>query len=208
MKLYFVRHGESEANVLHVISNRGYQHGLTSKGRQQAQDLATQLQSTGASHIYTSPLLRAVQTAAILSNQLQIPYTLTDALREYDCGVIEGKSDAESWQLHRQLKADWLEHRLWECRIEQGESFLDIRSRFVPWIDQILETHASSENLILVGHGGTFACMLPLILTNLDIAFVLNQSFPNTSYVLAEVTCRGLVCLEWCGTVLLSPDHP
>ena len=32
MKLYFVRHGESEANVLGVISNRGFQHPLTDTG--------------------------------------------------------------------------------------------------------------------------------------------------------------------------------
>lgn len=48
--------------------------------------------------------------------------------------------------------------------------------------------------------------MLPLILTNLDIAFVLNQSFPNTGYVLAETTSGGLVCLEWCGSALHLPD--
>ena len=29
MQLYFARHGESEANVLKVISNRGCKRGLT-----------------------------------------------------------------------------------------------------------------------------------------------------------------------------------
>ena len=36
MKLYFVRHGESEANLLREFSNRGYKHGLTERGFQQA----------------------------------------------------------------------------------------------------------------------------------------------------------------------------
>ena len=40
MKLYFVRHGESEANLLHELSNRGLRHGLTDLGREQAGLLA------------------------------------------------------------------------------------------------------------------------------------------------------------------------
>ena len=40
MRAYFVRHGESEANILEVISNRGSVHGLTEKGRRQANQLA------------------------------------------------------------------------------------------------------------------------------------------------------------------------
>jgi len=39
MKLYFARHGESEANTLGVISNRGLKHGLTDTGRLARMDL-------------------------------------------------------------------------------------------------------------------------------------------------------------------------
>ena len=41
--LYFVRHGESEANLLHEFSNRGLKHGLTDKGRRQAAALVHKL---------------------------------------------------------------------------------------------------------------------------------------------------------------------
>ena len=40
MRIYFARHGESEANLLHVFSNRGVKHGLTARGRAQAETLA------------------------------------------------------------------------------------------------------------------------------------------------------------------------
>ena len=43
MRLYFVRHGQSEANVLRVISNRDLPHHLTDMGRQQAEALARSL---------------------------------------------------------------------------------------------------------------------------------------------------------------------
>ena len=45
MNLYFARHGESEANIQNVISNRGWPHQLTLNGRQkQAARLAEQSQ--------------------------------------------------------------------------------------------------------------------------------------------------------------------
>ena len=96
MKLYFVRHGESEANTAHVISNHGWMHPLTETGQQQARDLAARLSPIGAKIIYTSPLRRAVETAEILALALKLPVQVDDALREYDCGDVEGKADAES----------------------------------------------------------------------------------------------------------------
>jgi broad specificity phosphatase PhoE len=98
MRLYFVRHGQSEANVLQVISNRGLEHGLTEPGRAQVSSLARRLAGLPFARLYSSPLLRAVQTAEMLSSELGLPFETKDALREFDCGIIEGKSDTLSWQ--------------------------------------------------------------------------------------------------------------
>ena len=35
MRLYFIRHGESEANLLQVFANRGFKYGRTELGREQ-----------------------------------------------------------------------------------------------------------------------------------------------------------------------------
>jgi broad specificity phosphatase PhoE len=123
-KLFFVRHGESEANVLKVISNRGLRHGLTEKGRRQAAELASNLRGSEATRIYSSPLLRALQTAEILSSALGVNYDVTDALREFDCGIAEGRSDPESWDLHRQVMEDWLQRGELDARIVHVESYL------------------------------------------------------------------------------------
>jgi broad specificity phosphatase PhoE len=196
MLLYFVRHGESEANVLRMISNRDLKHGLTYKGRQQAAELADNLRGAGAGRIFTSPLLRAVQTAEILSSALDTDYEVTDALREFDCGIAEGRSDPEAWELHRQVMENWLQAGNPAARIDQGESYLDIQDRFVPFVQYLLE-EAGSVDSILVGHGGLYLCMLPVVLLNVRAAATL--PFPNAAYVLAEGRQQGLVCLEWCG---------
>jgi broad specificity phosphatase PhoE len=43
VNLYFIRHGESEANTRHVISNRESNFHLTPTGRQQIEALAEKL---------------------------------------------------------------------------------------------------------------------------------------------------------------------
>ena len=200
MRLYFTRHGESEANVLREISNRGRKHPLTEKGRQQARALAAELLPAGITAIYTSPLLRAVQTAAILSEALGVGFEITDALREYDCGILEGKSDPATWDAFWALREAWWPGRQWERRIEGGESFLDMQTRFVPFIDGLLAAdHLRDSNLVLIGHGGLYISMLSLVLVNVDHEFAAHQPFPNTGIVLAETGLHGLVCREWCG---------
>ena len=203
MKFYFARHGESEANLLRVISNRGSVHGLTEKGRLQAAALGQSLAQSDIAAVFSSPLLRAVQTAEILSTALNLDTTVTDALREYDCGVIEGKSDAQSWALHLRTREDWLLRGQWERRIEGGESYLDIRRRFEPFIQRLLAEFPQEASLLLVSHGGLYSCMLPLVLANVSFEDALHWPFPNTEIVLAESRTQGLVCLEWCGKTVI-----
>jgi broad specificity phosphatase PhoE len=202
MKLYFVRHGESEANVSQTISNRGWIHPLTERGRQQALLLAANLEAVGAAKIYTSPLRRAVETAEILAEKYKLPIEITDALREYDCGILEGRSDAESWRLHAEEKEKWLVEGNLAFRIEEGESFIDIQARFQPFLRNLIDRYLSSEVVILVGHGGTYQCMLPTVCVNLEREDGLNLPFHNTGCVVVESTQQGLVCRNWCGTKL------
>jgi len=199
MRIYFVRHGESDANVLRVISNRNLPHGLTERGQQQVEDLAKVISRISFRQLFSSPVLRAVQTAEILSEKFQIGFELTEALREYDCGIIEGKANAESWALHRKVREDWIVRHQWESRVEGGESYIDMQNRFVPFIHRLLENGNAEENILLVGHGGLYMCMLPAVLSNVSLDVASTLPFPNTAYVMAETRPEGLVCLEWCG---------
>ena len=87
MKLYFVRHGESEANLLHEFSNSGHRHPLTARGIEQARTVARSLSGLQVARIYSSPILRAVQTAQILAEQSSASVTVTEALREWSVGI-------------------------------------------------------------------------------------------------------------------------
>lgn len=107
MRLYFVRHGESTANLPRVFSNSGLQHPLTAKGIEQAQAVARALSGEPVECIYSSPILRAMQTAQILAESRQAPLHITEALREWSVGSYEGTADPVGWKLHRQVQEDW-----------------------------------------------------------------------------------------------------
>jgi probable phosphoglycerate mutase len=195
MKLYFTRHGESEANIQHVISNRVSPFGLTELGRRQAQSLAETLSDIPIAAIFSSPVLRAKETADIVSRYFYLPYQVTEALREYDCGYLEGRSDEESWKQHRKYYEDWTVHHDYSSKPTAGESFIDIQNRFLPFIEAL--KHRNDEHILLIGHGGTFHLMLPLVLTNIDSDFVRAHALGHTEAVIAELCDDGFKCLQW-----------
>lgn len=205
MKVYFVRHGESEANVLREFSNWGLKHGLTPRGRAQSQTLATRLAGLPGVHLYSSPILRAMQTADILAQTWGGRFRVTEALREYDVGVWEGRSDPAGWAEYEAVNAAWLRGD-WEQRMSGGESFLDMRDRFVPFVQDLIQTHwDTGTTLALVSHGGLYRCLLPLVLTNITPQFAAATPIGNADYILASQDCDGLHCVEWGGRPIPPP---
>jgi probable phosphoglycerate mutase len=198
MKLYFVRHGESEANIQHVISNRESPFGLTERGKAQAKALAENLRDIPITAIYSSPVLRARETAEILSQAFHLPYQITEALREYDCGILEEKSDAESWRLHGEIAADWTLNHNYLRKPAEGESYVEIRERFIPFVKGFAQNglHAQ-DHILFVSHGGLLQLMLPEVLTNIDHTFVRSNGIGHTQCILAESVHNELVCKQW-----------
>jgi broad specificity phosphatase PhoE len=174
------------------------QHGLTRKGREQAAVLANRLHGSPITRIYSSPLLRAVETSVIVANRLDLDYEVTDALREYDCGILEGRSDEASWRTWRELFDAWAIHQQYDRRIEGGESFRDLRDRFVPFIRGVVSRYENTRHDILcVSHGGVYQMMLPIILKNVDRARISRYGMDYANCVVAEARPDGLVCVAW-----------
>lgn len=197
MKLFLTRHGESQANMERIISNRDLPHALTAKGRAQAMALAEQLATERMTAIYTSPILRAQETAQLIGERLGVPVSTSDALREFDCGHVEGRGDAEAWAAHNTVVAAWANHDYAQC-VPEGESFLDMQARFVPFVQHLVDTHADADTaVLLIGHGSLLTHMLPLVLANLDRAFIDQQGMRNCVYIRAVVNGRQLVCEQW-----------
>jgi broad specificity phosphatase PhoE len=210
MKLYFARHGESEANVQQIFWNQPEKYGLTDKGREQARSLADSLVGIAFVALYCSPVLRAVQTAGIVGRRLGLTPEVADGLREWNTGILEGQGyNKETEALHRWVTVQWLKHNNHDARIEgadknhPGESYNDIAARFMPLIDRLEKTYGNTDaNVLLISHGGTLICMLPLLLSNVDKAFSLTWGTPYATPIVTELHDGKWVCLRWGEDVL------
>lgn len=203
MKIIFARHGESQANIARIISNRDLPHALTALGRQQALQLAHELRNEGVSALYCSPIPRARETATLIGEQLHLTPVIADGLREPDRGIVEGRGDAEAWRMHDDIAQRWLEGNEHDARIEGGESFNEIRRRFTAFVDGLIAQHGNTDDVVLcVAHGAVLLMMLPLVLSNVPAAFQLRQTFPNCATVVAVYHAGELRCVSWCGEYL------
>ena len=87
--IYIIRHGQTEKNRANVLQGRS-DIPLNDSGRQQAEEARNRLIKAGIHFdlVYTSPLIRAVQTAAIIAEG--IPQLKDGRLIEMDYGPFEG----------------------------------------------------------------------------------------------------------------------
>ena len=107
LSLTLVRHGESEANVAHMLS--GWMDvPLTERGRHELEDLRLSVDYPKAEILFSSPLQRCRDTAAILfPDMLAI---VSDRFKEIDFRSLEG-TILHSKEEIRSYFADWVADR-------------------------------------------------------------------------------------------------
>lgn len=155
-KLYLVRHGQSAGNA----EGRFGGHGptpLSELGKYQAEITGKLLAKEGVTAIYSSDLLRAVQTAEPLSKLLDIPVIATPAFRERNVGVLEGLTFDESKATHpRDYYA--LVNRNVHHVITNGESYRHLLRRTTGELWEILRNH-TGERIAIFSHTGAICFM-------------------------------------------------
>jgi broad specificity phosphatase PhoE len=147
--IVMVRHGETDWNR----DNRFQGHAdppLNGAGREQARALAPQLELEGATALYTSPLARAHETAAILGEQLALELRVLDDLREVDVGSWSGLTRAEVEACFPEGYRRWLEYgHGWD----DGETYEALGERVASALADIAAKHPD-ERVLVVTHGG------------------------------------------------------
>ena len=91
LKIWFIRHAESEANPRRIYANEGDLFPLTANGRQ-ARAMARRFSSLEIRAVYTSPILRAMQTAEEICKDQEDRDASTPELSEYNMSIYEGTS--------------------------------------------------------------------------------------------------------------------
>ncbi|MEO6700101.1 MAG: alpha-ribazole phosphatase [Jatrophihabitantaceae bacterium] len=125
---------------------------LSESGRAHAERLALRLADQDASLVLSSPRARALDTAAPIARQHELPVTWVDALRELDFGELEGRTYQEIEASLPDLWAAWMT-RPTEVRFPGGESYRDLRARVSQAIDDVRRSRPG-QTIIVVAHGG------------------------------------------------------
>ena len=202
LKIWFIRHAESEANLQRIYANEGCSFPLTVNGLQQARTFALRFSSLEIRAVYTSPILRAMQTAQEICKISKTEMLIAPELREYNMGIYEGTSSLPGTSgaiSDAETKIRWYEHNDFDARSPGGESLNDMRRRFLPFVKRPSENCGDPGILVMVTHGGILTAMLPFVFENLDFDFVQARPIEHLGIVKGEAKDGRLVCVEYDG---------
>ena len=180
--IYIVRHGQSEAND---PDRYGLDTNLTEKGKQQAKAIAQRLKHHHFDAIYSSPLIRAKETAETIAAEHNLAVVTKEKLKERYSGVIEGRKVAEvDEELRDVLKQRHeLPYEQWKkITIAEGrETDEQIMGRFITALREIAVDHPN-QTVLIGSHKGLMRTLL-VHLGQYTYKELLKYSFQNTAYI-------------------------
>jgi isoleucyl-tRNA synthetase len=163
-KIIFVRHGQSENNVLLMSSSAVDKHPLTELGLKQAEAAAENLIKENVDVVFSSPVLRAKQTAEIYIKKAGLQIIVDERLSEINSGNWEDKSQNDpTIKMSRDLyKALPTNDRYLVKRGETGESWRDLEIRVQDFLDEVLNKY-QGKTILCFAHQGTDEIALKLL---------------------------------------------
>ncbi len=153
MKLYIIRHGQTDWNVQGRIQGR-QDIPLNAAGRSQAQMLAKGMEKRPVTAIYSSPQLRAMETAKALAGNQGVEVIPLPELVEIGYGDWEGRTASDILTKERKLYEEWWQHPA-TVAPPGGETLNQVDARCKKaweWIKGEIKGDTA-----VVAHGGTLA---------------------------------------------------
>ncbi len=155
---YFLRHGQTDWNV------EGRMQGhtdipLNATGLQQAAEAALKLQALPITRIVSSPLSRALKTAAVAAEALNLPIHIDSMLMERTFGSYEGKITKDIRVLHNLAPEASITTILPPDAEQWPQTLNRVQTSLARWL-----TAHPTETILFVGHGANFRAMHELLL--------------------------------------------
>jgi phosphoserine phosphatase len=179
IEFLIARHGETAWNTADIFRGR-VRIGLSEKGLEQAEQLATYLGRKKIKAVYCSPLQRAVQIAEAVAHRQQLNPQIVPELNDLDFGEWEGLSRQEVKTRYKEIYKLWLE-RPDLAQIPKGESLEDARKRALTALDRVM----------LQDQGSTVAIITHRVITKVLACALLgldNSHFWNIEHDTCGVT--------------------
>lgn len=146
MKIYYVRHGQTDLNLAKKMQGGGTEKELNETGVSQAYNTKKELENVKYDLVICSPMKRAKQTAEIINEGRDIPIITDERIRERKLGDYEGRDVTEE-----------MENNIWDYKlnynIPNGENLHDFENRINEFFDDIKEKY-HDKTILIVAHGG------------------------------------------------------
>lgn len=145
--LLLIRHGENDYVKTSKLAGRMPGIHLNDRGQKQAQELGAALKDVPIKAIYSSPLERAMETAAPIANARQLEIIPEPELMDTNIGAWQGKSLnvlrlTKLWNI--------VQHAPSRFRFPDGESFVESQTRYVSALERIIKKHNKPRDIVAV----------------------------------------------------------
>jgi probable phosphoglycerate mutase len=162
-----MRHGEALNNVQHILTGRTLVYHLTERGRLHVNEVVEMLKPLCIEYVYTSPITRAVETAEIVSNRLNLPFSIDERLTETDMGRLTGMSYFEVLDKYRDLLKRFYNG---EDVSDYGlENFTSIKARILSMLDYVTDRHRGVNTLLITHLDVIKAVIAELLKVSADV---------------------------------------
>jgi broad specificity phosphatase PhoE len=175
-RLILIRHGETDWNVEGRYQGQA-DPPLNQRGLAQARQLAQKLRGVGLDVLYSSPLRRALQTARILAEALDVPLHTEPRLMEIHQGEWQTLLYTEIAAHYPELFDRW-QTEPWTVTLPGGENIAQVQERVYAAVDEILSRH-EGQCIGMVTHRVPIT-LLKVRYQGLDPDVVRTLQLPNT----------------------------
>ena len=153
MKIYVVRHGQTDWNVAGKCQGRT-DIELNNTGIEQAKNTKGQIKKYNIDLIICSPLKRAIKTAEIINEETKCNIIIDERLIERGCGEVEGTTEDEWPSIVDNEDIDIINNYNLNWNKLKVEPIQNVCNRVWNLLDEIEEKY-KDKNILLVTHGGT-----------------------------------------------------
>ena len=196
MKLYLIRHGETDLNKQKRLQGK-LDIELNDYGRKLAHMTAAGLKDVEFHIAFTSPLKRAKETAQIIIGNRNIPLIEETRIAEIGFGVYEGHCyEGENCDISDSEFINFFQHPERYCPPENGETFEEIIERTGAFWNELISSREYENKTILIA---THGCALKAILANanhIPVAKIWGESLNKNCAVTILDVKNGQVRIE------------
>ncbi len=171
VKIFVARHGQTPLNAVNCMQGQ-IDVELSELGQRQAVELRDRLKNEKFSYIYSSPLIRAYDTAKKTAEYHDCPFIVDDRIKEMNFGEWEGnpieKIKSEGGELAYYF---WNEPH--NFHITTGETFYQLIDRVGEFLDMLVQKHRG-QKVLVVCHGMVVRAILTYV-QNRDLSEMYNN---------------------------------